>query len=656
MAKLRYRPDIDGLRAIAVGAVMGFHAFPRWIPGGFIGVDVFFVISGFLITLVILEDLAGGKFSFANFYARRIRRIFPALLVLLAACLLVGWLSFFGSEFRLLGKDVAGGAAFVFNYVLLASSGYFATASESRPLLHLWSLAIEEQFYIVWPLLLYLASKLRTNLLWVLLAITVGSFALNLRINAASDAAFYLPWARAWELGAGGSLALVLAFRRAPVNRVAREAMAAGGLLLIFAAIFLLDSSHTYPGVLTIAPVAGALLLIIAGSDAFLNRWVLANRLLVGIGLISYSLYLWHWPLLSIAHIMRGSRPAPATRVFLLLLSVALAVLTWRTIERPARFGARLGMKAYALVALMLAVGCAGLAASSGSIRSLSEDRGIDTNAARRLLAASADWDFPGRDWHPVTSGNSTFVAYRGTKDQRVVWFFGDSEVEQYGPRVQKRIAAHPEQFSSAVFATKGGCEPLPNLVRKGAEHMCDGFFDSALAYGRGEAVSTAVIGAAWPYLFDGEHYRYTKARRGETADEIGEALYAEIEWLLRDLRARGKTVYLLLPIPMGVALDPARMISRRPSLESFPVAFTFSKPAGIPEDADAATTALRNRLRAVAAASGAKIIDPYDVLCPHRLCRAFDDHGEPVYKDESHLRAAFVREQASFIDPVLEH
>src|SRR5580692_6574859 len=205
-SQLDYRADIDGLRAIAVLAVIGFHAFPAWIRGGFVGVDVFFVISGYLISTILLAGMERGSFRFSQFYMRRIRRIFPALIVVLVACMVAGWLVLFSFEYKALGKHIAGSAAFVSNFVLWNEAGYFDKATAIKPLLHIWSLGIEEQFYIVWPLLLYLVWKRKTATLVLLLLLLAFSFTFNV-LSSDRAADFYSPLARFWELMAGAVLA-----------------------------------------------------------------------------------------------------------------------------------------------------------------------------------------------------------------------------------------------------------------------------------------------------------------------------------------------------------------------------------------------------------------------------------------------------------------
>ncbi len=352
----KYRPDIDGLRAIAVVSVVGYHAAPQWFPGGFIGVDIFFVISGYLISSIIFGGLDAGSFSFADFYARRVRRIFPALLLVLAASYAVGWFWLFDDEYKQLGYHIAAGAGFVSNIALLGERGYFDNAADTKPLLHLWSLGVEEQFYIAWPALMWLALRARVNRPALIAVIATASFALNIyesTIDAAMD--FYSPLTRFWELLTGA--ALLFATTRPTVGANAR---AWAGMALFVAGFALVNNERAFPGAWALLPVLGAAALISAGPQAWLNRVALSSRPLVWVGLISYPLYLWHWPLLTFARIVEGGAPPLATRFGLVALSVALAWLTYRLLERPVRDAKFATPKTLALVVLMIGAGYAG--------------------------------------------------------------------------------------------------------------------------------------------------------------------------------------------------------------------------------------------------------------------------------------------------------
>ncbi|MES2481134.1 MAG: acyltransferase, partial [Pseudomonadota bacterium] len=310
---------------MAVLSVVVFHAFPGAIWGGFIGVDVFFVISGFLISTIIFENLAQGTFSFTTFYARRIKRIFPALLLVLAASLAFGWFALFSQEYQQLGRHIAAGAGFVANLVLRGEAGYFDNSAETKPMLHLWSLGVEEQFYIVWPLVVWLAWRLRLRLGLITLVMAALSFALCVKgVRSDAVAAFYSPLTRFWELLFGTLLAwLMLEGKKAespgagtPWQRLAgflagdrraghtlSDALSFGGLLLLVVGFWGIRKSFSFPGAWALLPVLGATLIIAAGPQAWVNRTLLSHRLAVWFGLISFPLYLWHWPLLSFARV-----------------------------------------------------------------------------------------------------------------------------------------------------------------------------------------------------------------------------------------------------------------------------------------------------------------------------------------------------------------
>ena len=357
-----YRKDIDGLRAIAVLLVVVFHAFPKSMPGGFIGVDVFFVISGYLISAIILRDLNQGFFSFKHFYMRRIKRILPALLTVLSACLTFGWFALLSDEYQLLGKHTAGGALFVSNILLWGESGYFDTIAELKPLLHLWSLGIEEQFYLFWPLILWLASKFKFNLLVTTLALLIGSFIFNLfELSANPVADFYSPLTRFWELLIGATLAWwTLQEKKSPLSTATTQWLSILGIFFIFLGCKVIDKNSAFPGWLALLPVLGATFLIAAGENAWINRYLLSNRIIVWIGVISFPLYLWHWPILVFAKLIESDEVRSHIRFWLMILAIILSWITYTFIEKPIRFGSQSAKKVYALLlwlALLAALG-----------------------------------------------------------------------------------------------------------------------------------------------------------------------------------------------------------------------------------------------------------------------------------------------------------
>lgn len=324
-------------------SVVAFHAFPARMKGGFIGVDVFFVISGFLISTIIFENLDRDTFSFSEFYARRIKRIFPALLLVLALSLAFGWVALLTDEYKQLAKHTMSGIGFVSNLVLWNESGYFDNAAESKPLLHLWSLGIEEQFYFVWPLFCWIFWKLKFRHASLLILFAIISFALNImQVRSDGVEAFYSPLTRFWELLLGAQLAYITVYYKEITNYIHQKSHIADGLslvgfLLLAAGYFLINRDASFPGYWALIPVFGAVLIILAGAESFLNRYLLANKAFVFIGLISFPLYLWHWPLLTYLRIVERGTPDAYLRLIAVFVSVVLSWLTYRFIERNVR-------------------------------------------------------------------------------------------------------------------------------------------------------------------------------------------------------------------------------------------------------------------------------------------------------------------------------
>ncbi len=385
-----YRADIDGLRAIAVLSVVIFHAFPTFLQGGFVGVDIFFVISGFLITSIILKQATLNTFSLSHFYANRIRRIFPALLLVLIFSLVLGWFSLTADEYKQLGFHAAGGALFIDNFVFWRESGYFDNPAETKPLLHLWSLAIEEQFYLAWPLVLLFLLKFtkavgRALVILILISLTYSAWKVG--VNPIAD--FFSPLTRAWELLLGGLLAYAL-LKNITLKKPQQEIASAAGLLLIASAILLINKTRAFPGLWALLPTLGAVLLIWA-RDSYINQKILAHPVLVAVGLISYPLYLWHWPLLIFARIFEGETPAIGVRALLLLTSLGLAWATYQFIEKPIRFSKRSKWLIWTLSILMLITFTAGVAVKNNRGFKFRNQHQFNADPATMVIGADRD-------------------------------------------------------------------------------------------------------------------------------------------------------------------------------------------------------------------------------------------------------------------------
>lgn len=358
----KYRPEIDGLRAIAVIAVVIYHAFPNILPGGFIGVDIFFVISGYLITSILHREMLCNKYSIKEFYRRRIDRIFPALLVVMTTVFTFGWFTLFSDEFMQVGKQLAGGAGFVANLILYSEIGYFNASSITKPFLHLWSLGIEEQFYFAFPLLLYIAYKKNLNLFALIGFLAIVSFALNiLSIHQNIERTFYLPQYRFWELLFGSLLAIT----KKPseykiINKTVANIISLISITVIVYTCFHLQSSVPFPGWYALIPALTSVMIIFTAQTKGPVNYILSSKPFVFIGLISYPLYLWHWPLLSITHIINGSTPPDWFICSLLILSLLLATLTYVAIERPLKKVKSWKKKTLPMLFMMAITGLAG--------------------------------------------------------------------------------------------------------------------------------------------------------------------------------------------------------------------------------------------------------------------------------------------------------
>lgn len=641
------------MRAIAVLAVIGFHAFPLWVTGGFIGVDIFFVISGYLISTIILENLARGSFSLAEFYRRRVRRIFPALLLVLVVTLAVGYALLFTHEFAPLGKHVAAGAGFVANLIFWQESGYFDVAADTKPLLHLWSLGIEEQFYILWPVLLWAGWKFRINLLAVIAVLAVASFALNaMQIGSASVATFYSPLTRFWELLLGAGLAYMALHKPQVLARVQvgnGNIAAFLGVGCLVAGLALITKQSAFPGYWALLPTLGAVALIAAGPRAWFNRVILANRVLVWVGLISFPLYLWHWPLLSFATIVENTVPPLFTRVGLVLLSVVLAWLTYRFIEQPVRQQRTGKWTVSVLVVLVFAVGVCGLAAYKAVITPRN-----DTPDIQRVVAAAGDWEHPKHLTNLSIPGEELFFFLKGSK--AITFMFGDSHVEQYSPRI---VALHDRKLAdmhTVYWATLGGCPPIEH-VYEDKLLSCKKMREDALKFIERPEVKVVVVGGCWNCYFveqtstakdaprDHDYYFQKDGRRERFRGGRGKKFaLAELEAMLTRL-AKTKKVYLTLDNPSVLAFNPSTYVT--PGTRFSGRIREVNPMLELPK----VQRELNDELIAIAKRAKVEVINPVAHLCKDNLCPVVMPDGQFIHKDVNHLRPFYVREHIPYLD-----
>jgi peptidoglycan/LPS O-acetylase OafA/YrhL len=642
-----YRADIDGLRAVSVLAVVGFHAFPSLIPGGFIGVDIFFVISGFLISSIIFTTVENGQLSFVDFYTRRINRIFPALIIVILASYLIGWIALLPDEFEQLGKHIAGATAFISNFILWSEVDYFDQAAESKPLLHLWSLSVEEQFYIIWPLLVFLIWRKKRTFLIILISIGVTSFLFNVFALRRDPAlAFYSPAARFWELMIGGALAYLSLKSTTAINSFNNNLISALGVLLLGIGIATIDKERAFPGWLALLPTLGAALLIAATQKSWINSQILSNGAAVWFGKISYPLYLWHWPLLSFAAIMEQGTPSVTIRIAAVLISVILAWLTYRVVEMPIRFGGNGSFKAVCAAAALIAIGTVGfMTLQAEGIKTRSHVAHFVTNAKhwRKEVRQSYVSDCP--------SGLEQYVEcflFPDAQDADVI-MIGDSHADHLIPG----LAHHkPSNLKVGALLLNGGCPPLfgverlrqgvpmENYGRKGAR--CSEINTARLGYILKSRAKTVLISlTALDYNNNKRPYEGGQNPKYAYQDVPGgshDVFSLALNETVKKFVDAGKDVILVYDNPsfkidkLAACLQPGRPLHLPGSVE--PISCEVPRIAA--EKEQDAVDALYQKL-SQEFPSQVKVFDSLKYLCIRETC-PMRQEGVLLYRDQNHL------------------
>jgi peptidoglycan/LPS O-acetylase OafA/YrhL len=635
-----YRPDIDGLRGLAILSVLLFHAFPEHFPGGFIGVDIFFVISGYLISRLIVGNLASGSFSFSEFYARRIKRIFPAHYLVLASVFALGWLLLAPEDSRQLSKHAVAGATFTSNFLLWREAGYFDAGAETKPFLHLWSLAIEEQFYLIWPLLAWLAWRFRISV--VLLAVLIGgaSFLWNIHsVGLDPEGTFYSPATRFWELMIGCALgsATGAAIHQMPAPARA-NALSVTGLLLIAAGWCLISKNSAFPGGWALLPTLGTALLIRGGANAWLNGTIFANGWMVKLGLIAFPLYLWHWPLLSYLH---GANPDGIPldlRLSAILLSLILAWFTYSAIERRIQLNRR---KVHAAVLIGLASLMA-VTAFAAFKTELSPKERLDAG-----LQAALSWPASNaRDPHcneRLPAAAYCRLANPGIGATHLL--IGDSQANQFFPGLAAEIARNG---GNLLHLGAPGCVPLFGVDTgytsngRPCSEIIDKAYDLAL---KDRNLRTVILAANWHLYARGTRFssfrnrfnpRLQLSAQGYPRDTDNAVLFAAaFAATIERLERSGKKVVVIRQVPeletrMGSCVAKLRALGAgaaddgicsvaRPKVEQYAHAYTGLMEAGL------------------AGRQAVTVLDPLDVLCSRDICHAVLN-GNLLYRDDLHL------------------
>jgi len=625
-------------------------------------VDIFFVISGFLISTIIFNGLEAGRFSFLEFYGRRIKRIFPALILILLASYAFGWFALFPHEYAQLGKYIAAGAGFVSNIVLWNESGYFDNFAESKPLLHLWSLGIEEQFYIVWPLLLWLTWRYRIRILGFTLVVAAASFVLNIfGISIDDVSTFYSPQTRFWELLTGSLLAwhrlhgaheisalqhkvagclgkITNTYTSEELSATVRHVQSWSGACLIAFALLFLTKARPFPGWWAFLPTLGAALIIAGGPRSGFNRTVLCHPLMVWFGLISYPLYLWHWPLLSFARIMVGEVPTTGVRIAAVALSVPLAWLTCILLEKPIRRSGRTGLKVTILVVVMGAAGGLGYACyRADGLTDRASIKNAQTVLGDLSWGQEENFDVTCRKYFPK------FEYCRLAVDaQPTVALIGDSQANQFFLGL---AAQYRKKNENLVMLGRAACPPLIDILSRysGKVDRCENNSSDAIKeIASRSSVRTVILAGNWHLYINGsrfaEHYKTLPPWEiriiGKPTEEDNVNVFiAQLKKTIEFLNLHSKNVIAVRQIP-ELNYEVSRCLVLRP-IEITPKETRCEIASG---EVKAYLDEYAQYFdRVLADEPGVTVWDPYPYFCDDRKCISITD-GKPLYRDEVHL------------------
>lgn len=638
---MQYRREIDGLRAVAILPVILFHSGLTLFSGGYVGVDVFFVISGFLITSLIMEEIQQAKFSLANFYERRARRIIPALSAMLILTTLAAYLLLAPDTLKDYSDSLFFVVIFLSNLFFFVESGYFSAAADEKPLLHTWSLAVEEQYYLFFPLLVILLwRKPERWLILTLLGLALTSLLLSekLATNGETDANYYLIFSRAWELLFGSLMAL------APINRERiplwlKELLCLSGIVMIGYAVTQFDSNTPFPGIYTLLPVLGSCLIIAFACPQLLVSRLLNNKLAVAIGLISYSLYLWHQPLFALLRLKSAGEPPHELLILAIVLTFLLAFLSWRFIERPFRNRQKFSRKQvfrYTSVSIVLfmAIGITG-----------HHNKGFKQRFPASEYAATMTAS-------PVKERCHAYDKNQISPDQSCRYFVEDNVRwatlgDSHTPELAYALAQRLEQSGVGLrHLSYGGCPP--SLTFDVNVAGCSQWIKDAVNFlVTDPSIENVVIGFRYSeFLFGGQRdaypetpnedptERFTEPFRDRSPDQLRELYWQSLEEMVSRVRASGKRVYILYPVP-ELPMD----------IQNATVTFSvFGGPAVL--DLERATTAqyynLRNRfildkLDSLPYNEQLIAVKPFEAICDDQYCPAIKD-GKALYIDDDHV------------------
>lgn len=647
---MTYRPEIDGLRAIAVLAVVFFHAGIAGFSGGFVGVDVFFVISGFLITSLIVKDLNNNEFSFLGFWERRARRILPAAFFVMAVVLVFGWFLILPDDFTRLGSSVIAQSVFTSNIFFWREAGYFGPTADQTPLLHMWSLSVEEQFYLAFPLVMVIITRLFLPLrVWLLLAAAAVSLTISIAWSESHpDAAFYLPVTRAWELLMGALLGIwAMKGSTAKLTPLIRDAMTLIGLALIGVSVYAFDQNTIFPGYTALVPTLGAASFI-AGNTGTQSRTgrLIATKPLVWIGLLSYSLYLWHWPMLVFANNWLGSLSATSALI-VILVSVIVAYASYRWVETPFRtrrvFQKRRQVFAASAVAMTVAIAIGFLLASNNGFAGR-----IPSTANQYLVSANTHLNNGcTNNLSPAQVRENELCLLGSDAENPTILLWGDSHAGSLEPVFHNLGISRQD---SVYLAEHSSCPPIIG-IRRIARSSCDEFNDEVLEAVTRLGITDVVLSASWSLYVDSASNANLVSAPNRTSTSTSDAKRIFDTYFLDSIETISEhveRVWIVTQVPTHEFLVPQKLAmlswrggdpeTARLELENYHSQIEFIGP----------------QFDLVKALDGVALIDVEQTLCDESWC--FSSRGnEPLYFDNGHLSAAGSIELSDSIIEIFE-
>lgn len=637
--KMMYRPDVDGLRAVAVLLVVLFHAGFQQVSGGFVGVDIFFVISGYLITSIIIKESRSETFSFARFYERRARRILPALYFMMVIVLLVTWFIQVPSDMLKTVKTAVWALFFSSNIYFWRTTDYFSSDSDFEFLLHTWSLGVEEQFYFLFPIVLLLLIKKFRLLITLCIVVTVFSFLLSVYATYNYEwASYYLLPSRGWQLAVGALLAIYPAQHILSVR--VGNAIALLAVTLLMVAAFLFDKNTRFPGAAALLPTLGAAILIYLGRSCpsnIMSRF-LSYSPLVFVGLISYSLYLWHWPVFAFLRNYEASVDLP------LLLSLAglafsfvMAYLSWKFIERPFRNREKMSLRKVCLVlgssSIALVAFCLWVIVQQGVPSRIDPDVVRLSSVSNSTILGDVCLN---KKSEHLNKGDICFVGEMANEKVSVA-LWGDSHLGALKSTLSSMLE---EEGKKAAFLGKIGCPPLPGVLKTSISDGVDclDFNDSVLNYIQSTgSIKTVLLHARWPLSVEGTRYlteqgpKYELKYEGQTGLSNAEIVSLSLHQLVSQLVAKDKNVIIVSAVPEVGYQVPKVMANNLFWRKNFDIRPQSSQV----KERQASTIAILKSIDAKF--PSVSVIYPENRLCSEEVCRISED-GKPLYFDDDHL------------------